>query len=146
MCGAKLAVTAKWNSNLGENVKHILTVKPLTVTYHQLMLNGNIIDIDIINNRSTLKGLIELVVKDMINERMITYGQFIDQYVVMSLENLDDCRREVIKTDINLQALNVCSVDLNTESDVYKVLMLNIVNFIEVCCTMFVKLHAVKID
>lgn len=138
MAGAKLDLKAKWTSPHGETEERILSIKPLTMVYHQLCFNGTTIDIDIINNRNTLKTLIEMLLKDLICKKMHPNGKLTEHQLVLELENTGT-HQVVVKNAINLYIYNLSMVDLNNESDVYRALVSRAVRFVEMCCTMFVK-------
>jgi hypothetical protein len=137
MAAAKLALTARWCSPQGEVTERILVSKPQTMNYHQLEFNGNIIDIDIINNRLTLRTFLEMVVREAVHTRMQTHGKLMDQNLTLVFENIDT-HSVVLHTDISLYSYNMSIVDLNNDSDVFKAFAARVVRFAEMCCTMFV--------
>lgn len=136
---AKLNLNVKWFSSHGETPAHMLAVKPLTMTYFQVhMDNGNIVEIDIVNNVKTLRMLLECIAKSALQQRVQSNGKLNDQVLVMWLEH-NNMAKEVIRQDINLYPYNITIVDFNNESENYRALISRIVKFMELACTIFVK-------
>jgi hypothetical protein len=138
MKAAKLALTVLWCSSQGDVKERILVIQPMTINYHQIIFNGNIIEIDIINNRSTLRTFLEMVVKDAVHTRMKSHGKLMDQYMTLMFENIDT-QAVILHMDISLYSYNMSIVDLNNNSDVFKAFATRVVRFAEMCCTMFVR-------
>lgn len=138
MASSRLIVNATWVSPTGESTDQIMTIRPLTMLYHQIAFDGNVIEIDIINNRNTLKSILTNIVTKHLLKRMHNNGKLNDQYVVLSMESVDT-RVLVFQSEISLVSYNISIVDVNNETDVYRALVGRMTRFLEMCSTVFVK-------
>lgn len=136
-------LSAKWVSPTTETVDIVLKTQPLVNTVYQYTVDGNLIEIDIINNRHTLKLYLEALFKEMVGRRMHTNGKLNDHFLILSLDR-EKSGKHILTSEISLSPYNLSLVDINDESDFYLALCNRVCKFCEMACTLYVREVVVK--